>query len=237
MIPVLLKKGFERLVLLLWFLVYNTSVYTQQDSSHIIRYTPDFKFKDGIFLNFNQVQQNDPISKSLIISQVPYDNPDFFESILQNKVIQYFDALGTIQELQVRNLWGYSRNGVLYININDGFYRINIIGRICHFVADLTTYNNYYNSYYPYASPYYYPYSPYSTYPSSRSTEMRQYLLDFTTGNVMDYDIPEVEVLLMADPELHDEFTSLSRRKRRQSKFLFIRKFNERNPLYFPEKK
>lgn len=235
MIPVFLKNRIESLVLFLWLLVYSTLVNAQQDTSHMIRYTPDFKFKDGIFLSFDQVQQNDPVPKTLIISEVPYDNPDFFESILQNKVIQYFDGLGIIQEIQVRNLWGYCRNGILYIYKNDGFYRITIIGRICHFVADLTTYNNYYNSYYPYASPYYYPYSPYSTYPNSRSTEMRQYLLDFTTGKVMDYDIPEVEVLLMADPELHDEFTSLGRRKRRQSKFLYIRKFNERNPLYFPE--
>lgn len=202
----------------------------------MIRYTPDFKFKDGIFLTFEQVRQNNPIPKSLIVSKVLYDDPDFYDRILQGSNIQFFDKLGTVQEVKVRTIWGYSQNGILHINVNDGFYRITIIGKICHFVADLTTHNNYYNPYsYSYAYPYYYPYyNPYSSYPDRRTTEMRQYLLDFTTGDVMDYDVPEIEVLLMADPELHDEYTSLSRRKRKQSKFLYIRKFNERNPLYFP---
>ena len=64
---------------------------------------------------------------------------------------------------------------------------------------------------------------------------MRQYLLDFKTGNVLDYDVESVELLLMTDPELHDEFAALSNKKQKQMKFLYIRKFNERNPLYFPK--
>jgi len=38
----------------------------------------------------------------------------------------------------------------------------------------------------------------------------------------------------MADPELHDEFSGLSKKKKKQMKFLYIRKFNEKNPLFFP---
>ncbi|MBN2482528.1 MAG: hypothetical protein JXB19_12370 [Bacteroidales bacterium] len=230
------RKTLMKSIILSATLVFcSTLMAAGQDASQMIRYTPDFKFKDGLFLRFEQVQQNSPIPISLIISPVPYDDQDFYERILQDKVVQYFDQLGIVQEIQIKDLWGYSHNGMLHVNINDGFYRITVIGKICHFVASLTTYNNYYNPYYPYTSPYYYPYyNPYSYYPDRRTTEMRQYLLDFTTGNIMDYDVPEIEVLLMADPELHDEYTSLSKRKRRQSKFLYIRKFNDRNPLYFP---
>jgi hypothetical protein len=64
---------------------------------------------------------------------------------------------------------------------------------------------------------------------------MKQYLLDFKTGNILDYSEESVELLLMADPVLHDEFASLSKKKQKQLKFLYIRKFNEKNPLYFPE--
>jgi len=39
----------------------------------------------------------------------------------------------------------------------------------------------------------------------------------------------------MADPELHDEFAALNNKKQKQMKFLYLRKFNERNPLYFPK--
>ena len=65
-------------------------------------------------------------------------------------------------------------------------------------------------------------------------TELRQYLLDFSTGKVMDYDTESVEVLLMKDPELADEYQALRNRKKKQMKFVFIRRFNEQHPLYFP---
>jgi hypothetical protein len=62
---------------------------------------------------------------------------------------------------------------------------------------------------------------------------MRQYIMDFSNGKVMEYDVASVELLLMKDPELHDEFVALRKKKKKQLKFLYIRKFNEKNPLYF----
>ncbi|MGC9341247.1 MAG: hypothetical protein ACP5E3_00955, partial [Bacteroidales bacterium] len=66
---------------------------------------------------------------------------------------------------------------------------------------------------------------------------MKQYLLDFETGKLLDYDFKSVEVLLMRDPELHSEYVELRKRKKKQLKFFYIRKFNERNPLYLPVEK
>lgn len=231
----LAKRQMRSLSALIIYIMFCSTMTAQQDDTLLmIRYSPDFEFKDGIFLNFDQVQQNNPIPISLIISPVAFDDPDFYDRILIEKTVRFFDDLGSAQEILVQDIWGYSHSGTLYININNGFYRITIIGNICHFVANVTTYDRYYNSYNPYISPYYYPYSPYTPYSNNMSTEMRQYLLDFMTGEVMDYDVPELEVLLMSDPELHDEFVSLSKRKKKQQKFLYIRKFNERNPLFFP---
>jgi hypothetical protein len=216
-------------------------VLSQADSaSQYVKYTPGFKFEDGIFLNFDQVKQNRPIAKSQIITSIPYDDPDFYDRILQEKKIELYDNLGTKQEIANKKIWGYSRNGVLYVNVNDDFYRITIVGSICHFVASLTTYSNYgspyYSSYgYPYGG-YYDPYSPYSSpYSTTGNTELKQYLLDFKTGNILEYDVESIELLLMADPELHDEFAALNNKKQKQMKFLYLRKFNERNPLYFPK--
>ena len=125
----------------------------------------------------------------------------------------------------------------LLLAINDGYYRITIVGSICHFVANLTTYNpNYGNPYsYPYYG-YYNYYNPYGMAPSTyASSEMRQYLLDFNTGRILDYNVESVEILLMTDPELHDEFARLRTKKQKQLKFLYVRKFNEKHPLYFPK--
>jgi hypothetical protein len=202
-----------------------------------VKYGPEFKFKEGVFLDFNQVRMNDPILKSRIITSTAYDNPDFFDLILKEKKIQLFDHLGQKQEIPTKNIWGFSRNGVLYINVGGDYFRITIIGNICHFVASLTTYGRDYNSpYYGYGYPYYSPYQypNYSPYSNNSNVEIKQYLLDFKTGNILEYNEESVELLLMTDPDLHDEFASLSKKKRKQMKFLYIRKFNEKNPLYFP---
>lgn len=237
MLPIRLTRA----ILLLVFLSAFGLIQAQEQVlvTGAVKYTPDFKFNDGVFINFDQVKQNVPILKSRIITTIAYDDPDFFELVLKEKKIQLFDNLGTKQEIPTKNIWGFSRNGVLYISLNDGYFRITIIGNICHFVASLTSYSNdRYNPYYSYGYPYYYsPYnSPYySPYSSSGNVEMKQYLLDFKTGNVLEYNEESIELLLMADPELHDEFAGLSKKKRKQMKFLYIRKFNEKNPLYFPE--
>jgi hypothetical protein len=216
-----------------------TDVFSQADSiTEMVKYTPGFRFEDGIFLNFDQVKQNRPIPKSQIITSIPYDDPDFYDRILQEKKIELYDNLGAKQEIGAKKIWGYSRNGVLYVNVNDDFYRITIVGTICHFVASLTTYNNYSSPYYsgygyPYGN-YYDPYSPYSA-QNGGNTELKQYLLDFKTGNILEYDVQSIELLLMADPELHDEFAALNNKKQKQMKFFYLRKFNERNPLYFPK--
>jgi hypothetical protein len=77
---------------------------------------------------------------------------------------------------------------------------------------------------------------PYRMYPNSQpTTEMRQYLLDFKTGRVLDYNEESLEVIFMQDPELYDEYMALSNKKRKQLKFMYMRKYNQRNPLYFSQ--
>ena len=64
--------------------------------------------------------------------------------------------------------------------------------------------------------------------------ELRQYLIDFETGNVLEYDVENTELLLMKDTGLYEEYMNMPRKKRKDLMFVYIRKFNERNPLYIP---
>lgn len=200
----------------------------------LILYTPEFRFVEGIFPSFESVMRNNPIPKGRIISEYDYSSSDFFDKVMTAKKVYYFDNLGNKLELDPQSIWGYSRNGFLYVRIDNNFFRITQIGSISHFIAYKTFENYNYNS--PYYNPYYnnYPYN----YPSrSSSTEMVQYLLDFKTGRIVNYDENGVEVLLMNDPELHTEYVQLSNKKKKQLKFVYIRKFNERNPLYLIKNK
>lgn len=205
----------------------------QESQNEMVKYTPDFEFRDGIYPNFLTVKKNSPIPKTRLVTDADLFARDFYEQVTEKKTIIYFDDNGIQQELKTANVWGYARNGVLYINLGSKFHRISFIGSIGHFVATLTTYNSgYYDPYYNYS---YYSSRYYNT-PGSgyASTEVRQYLIDFENGSLMEFDVSSVEILLMKDPELHDEFMELRRKKKKQYKFVYIRKFNEKHPLYFP---
>jgi len=209
----------------------------QMQEPVLVKYSSEFEFGDGIYANFDMVLANDPIPPARIVTDLDMFDRAFYEKITAGKSIIIYDENGVKNELKTHEIWGYGRNGILYINVGSAFHRISFVGSICHFVATVTTYSpNYYDPYYynPYYSSSYY-YNRYSM-PQSNisSTDLRQYLLDFQTGDVMEYDEESVEVLLMKDPELADEYLSLSKRKRKQMKFVFIRRFNEKHPLYFP---
>ena len=205
----------------------------------LVKYTTDFQFQDGIYANFDMVLANDPIPPARIVTDLDMFDRAFYEKITAAKEIVIYDENGVKEELATHEIWGYGRNGILYINVGSAFHRISFVGSICHFVATVTTYNpNYYDPYYynPYYSSSYY-YNRYSMPQSTvASTDLRQYLLDFETGDVMEYDTESVEVLLMKDPELADEYHSLSNRKKKQMKFVYIRRYNEKHPLYLPER-
>jgi len=217
-----------------------------QEKEGMVKYTPEFRFTDGIYLNFDQVKLNSPIPKSKLLTSIDYNDREFFKKILEGDKIYFYDNMGVRQEVAKNSIWGYSRNGVIYIQVQDNFNRITFVGNICHFVADVTTidsrsYNSPYGYYDPYYSPYSYssyynPYSPYySPYRSNMTrNELKQYLIEFESGKVLEFDVSNTELLLMKDDKLYEEYVQLSRKKKKELMFVYIRKFNENNPLYIP---
>jgi hypothetical protein len=222
------------------FLIVFLTTAQPKDTSNLVRYTPDFKFTDGIYLNFSQVKENSPLPKSKILTTIDFNDEDFFAQIFKEKQINFYDDLGSKQTFETKQIWGFARNGNLYIKVNNELNRITYIGSISHFIANITTAS--YNAYDPYMYNAYNPYNAYNygygnPYSNNISTkEVRQFILDFETGKVLEFDVKSLESILIRDPKLYDEFTALSNRKQKQLKFLYLRKFNEKNPLYFPDK-
>ncbi len=249
-----MAKSLKVILSIILTLAYFSSIpLTGQEKEGMVMYTPDFKFNDGIYLNFEQVKLNSPIPKAKLLTSVDYNDREFFKKIFASEKIYFYDNMGIRQEIAKNSIWGYARNGVLNIQIQENFNRITFVGTICHFVADITTYDSrYYNSPYgyydPYYSPYgyssfynpyssyYSPYSPYSPYRQSNvgRTELKQYLIDFESGKILEFDIANTELLLMKDNALYEECVRLSRKKKKQLMFVYIRRYNEKNPLYIP---
>ena len=221
-----------RIFVILFSFFLNFSVSAQLDSLKRVPYSPDFKFKEGIYLNFDQVKSNNPLAKSRIITNVDVEDNHFFETALEGKTLSFYDDLGMKRDIAIKSIWGFSRNGALYLRMNETYNRISYVGSICHFTANITVYqSSYYDPYY--YNPYYY-YRNWNVSNQSASTELRQFIMDFETGKILDYSEDNLELLFMRDPVLHDEYAGLSKKKRDQMKFFYIRKFNERNPLMIP---
>lgn len=236
------------ILLCITLFIWGQAAVIGQEREGMVKYTPEFKFKDGVFLNFEQIKQNAPISKAKLLSTIDYNDTEFFRKLFEQDKIYYYDDIGIRQELEKSSIWGYSRNGILYIQVQGAFCRITLIGTICHFVADITTTDNRYYSpygyypYSPYSSSYYYnPYSPYYYDPynspynrRSTRTELKQFIIEWETGRVMEFDVENTNIILMKDPELYEEFARLSRRQKRNLLFVYVRKFTEKHPLYIP---
>lgn len=201
--------------------------FGQIDTSDIefVKYTTDFKFEDGIYLDFTQVKNNLPIPSNKIITTYDENDFEFYEDLLSEKYISLYDNLGIENQYKTEDIWGYCHDGVIYIQKNDNFNRLGVIGSICHFVAYETVYDNTY--------PYTYGYDSYNTYPST-TTELRQYLLSFESGEIYAYTYSSVEILLMTDSELYDEYINLKKRDKKKLVFVYIRKYNEKHPLMLP---
>lgn len=211
--------------------------FAQKDSSGLTKYTPEYRFQDGIYLNFNQVKGNKAIPSSRISSNTdPYDM-NFYKNLIEQDQITYFDEFGAQKQVKTETIWGFAQDGKLFINYNGEFNRIPIVGKIGHFISDITVYESFYDPYYrDYYDNFSYRNSYYNRgYPrTSRSKEMRQYLVNFETGEVNSYDLDEVKAIIIEDPELYDEFTSMKKRKQKDLMFFFIRRYNEKHPLYLP---
>lgn len=196
-----------------------------QTFSHKEIYDSDFVFTEGIYLTKKDFSENKPIEKSRINSQLDPESLTFFEELMQQKTISLYDNLGQEVTIKTSEIFGYSSANGIYVLNNGTFSRVGIIGNICHFLGSKTVYNPAYSPYWDY---YNRPFTQVST------VEPQQYFLVFETGQILEYTPQNLEMILMKDPALHDEYAELSRRKKNSKLFYYMRLYNEKHPLYIP---
>lgn len=202
------------------FLFIDLHAFAQSDS---VAYSREYEFTEGIYLTAAQFRQNAPIRKENIISAVPGSELDFIAQVMQNETIRFKDASGQEQQVPRGTVWGYCQNRSIYINFNKSFNRVNVIGSLCHLVATVTTIVGIHD-------PMDYNYAINNTY-----DELRQFVYDTKSDQVLDFDVKNMEKLLSSDLALYAEFMKLSKRKKADSIFLYLRKYNENHPLYLPK--
>lgn len=217
-----MKKKLQIVVLLF----FSLSVCSQQDS---VLYNFLFQFTDGLYLNFDQLKNNNPIKFNQIINFTINSNNFSILDTIDN--IQFYDSNGVLNSLSKKELWGYSVSGRPYIYFADKFNMLSNIGKISFFATTVLVRRYYGGGYDIMYGGFYDPF------PQRHivQEEVKMFLINWDNGKVFDYSIKSVELLLKGDPELITQYNKLSKRKKEKEKYNYIILFNEKHQLYFPK--
>jgi hypothetical protein len=232
------------LLLALYLLICPLRILMAQEEEEIplVPYTPDYKFRDGIYLGIQDVKSNDPIPLARIVSErISYDREFFDELILKGHIVLY-DYAGVRAVVNTSDIWGYALHGRLHIMVGGRFQRIILQGSISQFMASETTHEKTYFAdedtvdYYTttedlhreFHKKYYY---------RNLTAEGKLCLFDFESNALEAYDPSALGKLLERDSLLFSEYTSLRTREKKKQMVNFIRRYNQNHPLYFPATK
>ncbi|MFH1005578.1 MAG: hypothetical protein V1781_08855 [Bacteroidota bacterium] len=210
---------------IIFFLIASLHIMLHSQEK-MVQYTKEFEFKEGIYFSFLDFKKNSPLPLSKIVSNYNKSSRDFLDKILSKTTFIYSDSTNKEQTIKSNNIWGYCSNGTIHLNYGTDFTRVNIIGSIFHFVATVPVRTGNTN-------PYYNDYSFGSLQQYIYVSE--QFILDFETGKVVEFNISNMEELLQRDELLYKEFSALKKKQKKDSIFLYLRKYNEKHPIYFLE--
>jgi len=198
-----------------------------QDS---IRYDADFEFYDGLYLSFEDFRNDYPIDFKRVVSFRAVDDPLFIDELLKESTFRYRDGLGEVRERATNDIWGFARSGRPFIRLN----AISYMG-IVEKRGKLRAGNNEYGNFTEIGSISIIQVNMLMSNPIFSAQQTGQFLFSMKTGKAMPYRTFNAEVMFADDEELLTEFRSLgSAEKQEQRLFLFIKRYNERHPLYLP---
>jgi hypothetical protein len=202
------------------FLLFNSFLSGQADS---VVCNETFKISEGVYTSYYDFRKQIAIKKEQIDS--PYDKThlDFFSKTMKEAKLNFSGASGKIS-LDTRNIWGFYQNGYLYVNYAGEFYRVPTFGSISYLLAMVEVINpggGFYTPGYGMQNTVY------------KTDEVRTFLMNFYDGIVRPYSQDEAEKLISRDAELYAEYKALKSKQRKEQVSRYIRKYNERNPVYF----
>lgn len=204
---------------LLFFALLLPFTSTGQDA---VNYFGGMDLHDGIYRDFQAFKDNRPtIPMEALRDAQGMAVTDIRRT--SGKLLWQPDT-GAQQTVDLDRIWGFCQNDVVYIGTSNGFYRIGLMGSLAHLVVEET-----YQDWNPYM--YGYPYG------SVTRTVLVQQLLDMTTGQYLPFNASGMDKALLHDPVLSEEFRGLPKKQRNSTEvlFRFLRLYNDRNPLVFPE--
>ena len=215
-------------LIVLFFVLSPFFICAQKDS---IQYTLDYKFEEGIYVNYIDFRMNRPVSKDLLVSNENKNQLDFIGKTIENSEYIIFSFGGRNFKVKTDSIWGFAQNNSVYINHDKKMFKIPVFGNISQLIVTEDVSNQYRGST---SSVFYYNYGMTIGAGPNNVREMKHMLFDFYSGKLIEFNLENVEEILKRDQKIHDEFMLLSRKKRKQKMSSFLRNFNQLHPVYFP---
>ncbi|MEO5585553.1 MAG: hypothetical protein ABIQ75_08870 [Flavobacteriales bacterium] len=208
-----------RLLALLVYTAWSVCPTHAQEQRDSVRYSGGFVFHDGIYLNFQAFRNNSPSIPMGALTTAQGQRVSDLAST--NGKLSYPDSTGASTRLDLDRTWGFCDNGVVYVRAGNGFSRIGLMGTLAHLVFD-ATYQNF---------------DPYMFNGGSSYTVEEQRFLNMETGMFLPVTAGGIDQAISGDAVLKEDFDALSRKQRNKPEtvFLFMRRYNDRHPLYFPK--
>lgn len=186
-----------------------------------VDYFAGMDLREGVYADFHAFRNNQP---TVLLERLRDGQGLPVSDIRRVSGKLYWQPdTGARQVVDLRAIWGFCQNDVVYIGTGNGFYRIGLMGSLSHLVVEQT-----YRDWDPYM--YGYPMG------GVTRTVLVQQLLDMNTGRYLPFNASGMDEALQHDRVLSEEFRALPKKQRNSTEalFRFLRMYNDRNPLAFP---
>lgn len=188
--------------------------FSQIDTISKTKYSSDYVFEEGIYLNLEQFKTDSPAIREFTVKKpTPYSDPNY-------TILEYVchDSVKTKESCLVKDCWGYSYRGEIYVahSYYAYYFKLMVIGSVCHFVGLSgigETANDIMTGF-------------------GGDSDYKQFYLDLETGEVDLFTYKNFSSFLKShDDELYQEL--IKQKKKKKLIFKYLLKYNEKHPAYF----
>ncbi len=171
---------------------------------------------EGVYTSFNSFRKGKPdLLKSDMVRSLTGANDFSIRQWINSENLFFLDNDSIRQKFDANDFWGYVENGTLYLALGYKFHKVTMLGQISYFLESYPVIKG--------------NVAPVVT--ETRSAAIYR-LLDMETGDLTEYDIPNLEELLSRDEKLFEQFKAIASPKAKKKKmYSFIEMYNKEHPL------
>jgi hypothetical protein len=171
---------------------------------------------DGVYTSFVSFRKGKPeITKDKLVRSLTSTNDFTIRQWVNSENLYFIDKDSSRKMFESKEFWGFVENGTLYLALGYKFHKVSLLGQISYFLESYPVIKG--------------NVAPVVT--ESRSTAIYR-ILDMETGDLVEYDISNLEEILMRDEKLYNEFMALETPKAKKKKmYAFMEQYNKAHPL------